>query len=355
MRVAGDFDTTYSHDMALIRNRFQWTATIALLVVLYALPLLPRSIVSGYHFGILNTICIFGIAALGLNILVGMTGQISLGQAAFVAVGGYASTLLVTKAGVPFWFALPIAGLFTGLIGVLFGLPSLRIKGFYLSMATLAAQFIIPWFFRNVWTDVLGGTNGLRVPSPTIGDFRFNEQHTMWYIILTVTVVCIVISRNITRTRLGRAFVSIRDNDIAAEVLGIELYAYKLRAFFLASVYAGIAGSLWAHYNRDINPAEPFTLADSVFYLGMIIVGGAGTTLGPILGAAFVRLLEELSIVAAPTIFNLFPAVSASFLQSSKPILFGLILMVFLILEPRGLAHRWDIVKAAWRIRPFAH
>ncbi len=352
VRVAGDFDTTYAHDMAMIRNQFQWVVAMAFVALLYALPLLVNS---GYFFGIINVMGIFMISALGLNILVGMSGQISLGQAAFMAVGAYASTLMVTRLSIPFWFSLPLAALLAGVVGMIFGLPSLRIKGFYLAMATLAAQFIIPWFFRNVWTDVFGAVQGLRVPPPAMGDFKFNTQQSMWYIIVSVAIIAVLVSKNISRTRLGRAFASIRDNDIAAEVLGIELYSYKLRAFFLASLYAGAAGALWAHYNRDINPNEPFTLADSVWYLGMVIVGGAGTTLGPILGTVFVRLLEELTIVAAPTIGNIFPAINVSFLASSKPIAFGLALILFLVLEPRGLAHRWQIIKTAWRIRPFAH
>jgi len=349
LRLAGDFDTTYAHDMAVIRNRGQWVITLGFLTVLFGLPLIANS----YIISMINIIGINIIVAQGLNILVGYTGQISLGQAAFMGVGAYASTLLV-RGGLPFWFALPIAGLTAGIVGTVFGLPSLRIKGFYLAMATLAAQFIIPWFFRNVATDLFGGMPGLVVPPPKLGGFVFNSQQSMYFIIVGVAGLTTILSKNIARTRLGRAFVAIRDNDLAAEVLGIAQFTYKLRAFFISAFYAGLAGSLWAHYARAINP-EQFHLIDSVWQLGMVIVGGAGSALGPILGATFVRLLNELSILAAPMIGKLLPSLEAGILAALGPILFGLALILFLIFEPRGLAHRWELIKAAWRLRPFAH
>ena len=349
LRLAGDFDTSYAHDMAIIRNRGQWAMTIAFVIVLFALPLF----VSADILGIINLIGISIVAAQGLNLLVGYTGQISLGQAAFMAVGAYKSAVAV-KAGMPFWFALPLAGLSGGLVGLLFGLPSLRIKGFYLAMATLAAQFIIPWFFRNVRIDLFGGMPGLRVPPPQIGDLVFNSQQTMFYPIIGTVVICTIIAKNIARTRLGRALIAIRDNDLAAEVLGINAFTYKLRAFFLSAFYAGLAGSLWAHYARSINP-EQFSLISSIWYLGMVIVGGMGSALGPILGATFVRLLEEFTVQASPLIGKAFPQLEAGLLAALGPMVFGVALMLFLVFEPRGLAHRWEMIKAAWRIRPFAH
>jgi branched-chain amino acid transport system permease protein len=349
LRLAGDFDTSYAHDMAIVRNRGQWVMTAVFLVALFALPLF----VSADILGTINLIGISIIAVHGLNLLVGYTGQISLGQAAFMAVGAYTSTVLV-KNGVTFWLALPISGLVGGLVGLLFGLPSLRIKGFYLAMATLAAQFIIPWFFRNVRVDIFGGMPGLRVPSPQLGDLVFNTQQTMFYPIILTVLVCTLVTKNIARTRLGRAFVAIRDNDLAAEVLGINAFQYKLRAFFLSALYAGLAGSLWAHYARSINP-EQFSLLNSVWYLGMVIVGGMGSALGPILGATFVRLLEEFTIQIAPLLTKIFPEAEAGLLAALGPILFGVALMLFLVFEPRGLSHRWELFKAAWRLRPFAH
>ena len=348
LRLAGDFDTSYAHDMATVRNRGQWVMTITFLVVLFALPF----VADAHIVGIIDIIGISVISVQGLNLLVGYTGQISLGQAAFMSVGAYTSAVLV-KSGVPFYFAFPAAGLAGGLVGLIFGLPALRIKGFYLAMATLAAQFIIPWFFRNVRSDLFGGMPGLQVPPPRLGDIVFNSQHTMYFLIVGTAVVCTIVAKNIARTRLGRALVAIRDNDLAAEVLGIQAFGYKLRAFFISAFYAGLAGALWAHYARAINP-EQFSLVDSVWYLGMVVVGGMGSVLGPILGAVFIRLLNEFTIQFSPALSSMFPQFEATMLAGLGPIVFGVVLMLFLVFEPRGLAHRWELLKAAWRLRPFA-
>lgn len=349
IRLAGDFDTTYAHDMAVIRNRGQWVMTIAFVIGLFALPFFA----DGHILGVLNIIGISIIAAHGLNILLGYTGQISLGQAAFMAVGAYTTAVLM-KNGIVFWFALPISGLVGGIVGLLFGLPSLRIKGFYLAMATLSAQIIIPWFFRNVRVDIFGGMPGMTITPPRLGEIVFNTQETMYFPIMFTVVVCTIIAKNIARTRLGRALIAIRDNDLAAELLGIEQFSYKLRAFFISAFYAGLAGSLWAVYARSINP-EQFSLLNSVWYLGMVIIGGMGSALGPILGASFIRLLEESTVQLAPALSKMFPQAAAGMLAALGPIVFGFALMVFLIFEPRGLAHRWELLKAAWRLRPFAH
>lgn len=349
LRLAGDFDTSYAHDMAIIRNRGQWAMTIAFLIGLFALPF----VADGHILAVLNIIGISIVAAHGLNILLGYTGQISLGQAAFMAVGSYTTAVLM-KNGISFWVALPISGFVGGIVGLLFGLPSLRIKGFYLAMATLSAQIIIPWFFRNVRVDIFGGMPGLTIEPPRLGDIVFNTQATMYFPIMATVVICTIVAKNIARTRLGRALIAIRDNDLAAEVLGIEQFTYKLRAFFISAFYAGLAGSLWAVYARSINP-EQFSLLSSVWYLGMVIVGGMGSALGPILGASFIRLLEETTVQLAPALSKMFPQAAAGMLAALGPIAFGIVLALFLIFEPRGLAHRWEILKAAWRLRPFAH
>jgi branched-chain amino acid transport system permease protein len=335
--------------MAIIRNRGQWAMTIAFLIGLFALPF----VADGHILAVLNIIGISIIAAHGLNILLGYTGQISLGQAAFMAVGSYTTAVLM-KNGVSFWIALPLSGLVGGIVGLLFGLPSLRIKGFYLAMATLSAQIIIPWFFRNVRVDIFGGMPGLTITPPRLGDIVFNTQATMYFPIMITVVICTIVAKNIARTRLGRALIAIRDNDLAAEVLGIEQFSYKLRAFFISAFYAGLAGSLWAVYARSINP-EQFSLLGSVWYLGMVIVGGMGSALGPILGASFIRLLEEATVQLAPALSKMFPQAAAGMLAALGPITFGVVLALFLIFEPRGLAHRWELLKAAWRLRPFAH
>ena len=370
LRPAGDFDRSYEQDMSVIRQRWQWILLIVSLAALFALPYYA----SESTVSLANRIGIAIIAVQGLNILTGYTGQISLGQAAFMTVGGYISALLVGQLGWSFFLALPAAALGAGVIGLLFGLPSLRVKGFYLVMATLSAQFIIPWFTRNVYKDVLDGAQGIVVPVPAfklpviagqcflgttfdgeLGQclYRFATPNEFIHITLAVLVVSTIVALNISRSRLGRAFISIRDNDLAAELLGINPFAYKLRAFFIAAVYAGVAGSLLAHNLRHIN-SQTVGLVDSILFMGMLVLGGLGSNLGPILGAAVVTLLEELATVLTPFVIAVLPDVAGGATAALRPLIFGLALMLFLIFEPRGLAYRWMLMKAAWRLRPYA-
>jgi branched-chain amino acid transport system permease protein len=350
LRPAGEFDTSYARDMATVRRPWQWWLLFALILALYALPFYAgQSTVS-----LVNRIGITIIVVQGLNLLTGYTGQISLGQAAFMTVGGYISALLVNNLGWSFFLALPVAALGAGIVGLIFGLPSLRVKGFYLVMSTLAAQFIIPWFTRNAFPDVLNGAQGLNVQVPVLFGVEFNTPQRYIYITLTVLIISTIVAHNISRSRLGRAFVAIRDNDLAAELLGVNLFKYKLQSFFLAAVFAGVAGSLAAHNIRHLN-SETFNLTDSVFYMGMLVVGGLGSNLGPIFGATVVELLIEGATLFGPFFINLFPSTAAGAVQALRPLFFGSALMLFLIFEPRGLAHRWYLIKAAWRLRPFSY
>lgn len=350
IRPAGDFDTSYAHDLKIIRQPWQWVVLMVFILTLYSLPLFAsQGIVS-----LVNRICITIIAVQGLSILTGYTGQISLGQAAFMTTGGYISALLVGELGWPFLVALPVAALGAGLVGLIFGLPSLRVKGFYLAMSTLAAQFIIPWFTRNVYPELLNGAQGLNVDVPVILGVEFNSPQRYLYLTLTVLILTTLIAFNISRSRLGRAFVAIRDHDLAAELLGVNPFSYKLQAFFLASVFAGLAGALAAHNIRHIN-SETFNLIDSIIFLGMLIIGGLGSNLGPIFGAILIELLTEGATLFGPFFISVFPSTASGAVQALRPLFFGITLMVFLIFEPRGLAHRWQLIKAAWRLRPFSH
>lgn len=350
LRPAGEFDTSYAYDMATIRQRWQWWLLAAFILALYTLPLYAnQSVVS-----LVNRIAITIIAVQGLNLLTGYTGQISLGQAAFMMTGGYISALLVNYLGWSFFISLPLAALGAGVIGLIFGLPSLRVKGFYLTMATLAAQFILPWFTRNAFPDILNGAQGLNVQTPVLFGIDFNTPQKYLMISLSVLIISTIVAHNISRSRLGRAFVAIRDHDLAAELLGVNLFKYKLQAFFLAAVYAGLAGSLAAHNIRHLN-SETFNLIDSVIFMGMLVIGGLGANLGPIFGTIVVELLIEAATLFGPFFISIFPSTAAGAVQALRPLFFGITLMLFLIFEPRGLAHRWQLVKAAWRLRPFSH
>jgi len=347
MRPNGVYDTKYTQDIAIVRTVPHWALLIGGLTLLFLLPLWIK-------VQVMNLIAIYVIAVQGLSILTGYTGQISLGQSAFMAVGAYTSALLSVHAGISFWISLPLSGISAGLAGLVFGLPSLRIKGFYLAMATLAAQFIIPCLIIHIRPDLTEGTGVLLVPPPQIGDFKFNTQQSMFYIIMPISVFLTFVAKNLTRSGIGRAFIAIRDNDLAAEVMGINLFRYKILSFFICSFYAGIAGSLWAHWMRSIS-CDDFTIMQSVWFLGMLIVGGMGSTAGAVFGTAAIQLLEELTRGMSPFLIQFFPHVKGTLIESLSPMVFGMIIIIFLIFEPRGINHRWEIFKTSYRLWPFTY
>jgi branched-chain amino acid transport system permease protein len=345
----GTRNYTYAADMAIVRTKTQWVLMLGFLVLFFAAPVY----LNNYWLGVLNLIGITLIAATGLNLLTGYCGQLSIGHAGFIAVGAYTSAVLTNRLELPFIAGLICAGLTAGCIGLIFGIPSMRVKGFYLAITSIAAQFIIIWVI-NHW-GITGGFVGIQVPYASIGGFIFNTEARQFYLIMVIAVLCIFFAKNIARTRVGRAFVAIRDNDLAAEVMGVNLFYYKLLAFFLGCFMAGLAGSLLAHWIGFMN-AEHFTLTESILYVGMIIIGGLGTTLGPILGVTIIRLLQQvLTIQFVPFLEKSVTALPSGYATGLTPILFGLIIVLFLILEPRGLAHRWMLLKSAYRLWPFSY
>jgi len=345
---AGTRSYNYAQDMAIFRTKTHWALLLALLVILFTAPLYCGN----YWLSVANLIGITIIAATGLNILTGYCGQLSIGHAGFIAVGAYTSAVLTNRLELPFLVGLIGAGLTAGLIGMIFGIPSLRVKGFYLAISTIAAQFIIIWVI-NHWTSVTGGFMGISVPPASIGGITFISQSSQFYLIMVITLLVVFLAKNLARTRAGRAFVAIRDNDLAAQVMGINLFRYKLLAFFIGCFLAGIAGSLLAHWIGFMN-AENFTLMDSILYIGMIIIGGLGTTTGPIFGVIFIRMLQQGITFIAPVLESTFD-LPAGFTTGIGPMVFGLAIVLFLILEPRGLAHRWQLFKASYRLWPFSY
>ncbi|MFH1169444.1 MAG: branched-chain amino acid ABC transporter permease [Chloroflexota bacterium] len=345
----GTRNFTYAEDMAILRTKTHWALLIGFLVLLFAAPLY----LSNYWLGVANLIGITLIAAIGLNILTGYCGQLSIGHAGFIAVGAYTSAILTNRLELPFLVGLIGAGFAAGFIGLIFGLPSVRVKGFYLAISTIAAQFIIIWVI-NHW-NLTGGFVGIRVPYASIFGFEFRSETSQFYLIIVIAALVTLFAKNLTRTKVARAFIAIRDNDLAAEVMGVNLLFYKLLAFFIGCFLAGIAGSLLAHWVGFMN-AEQFTLTESILYIGMIIIGGLGTTLGPILGVIFIRLLQQvLTVQVAPLLESSFTSLPSGFATGVTPMLFGLAIILFLILEPRGLAHRWSLFKSAYRLWPFSY
>lgn len=350
-RPCGTFDDTYEKDIAIVRTPAQWAITVASLAALAVLPLFS----GGYFMTTVNLIAISIISAQGLNILTGLTGQISLGQGAFMGVGAYTLMMMMNHLGFSFWLALPCAMVSAGLIGLIFGLPSLRIKGFYLAMATLAAQFIIPWVIINVRPDLTGGTSTMSITYPSFFGISLSTQSKIYYVVMFFMIAILYLTRNLARSKIGRAFVAIRDNDLAAEIMGLEVFRYKLLSFFICSVYAGLAGSLWVLWMGAVN-VDSFTLHESIWYLGMIIVGGLGSIPGACFGVIFIRVLELFVQQISQPMAALFPdAVGAAIKSGVSPFTFGLVILLFLIYEPRGLAHRWEIVKHFYRRWPFSY
>jgi len=264
----GDFKESYITDEEIFQSVFVKFWLAVFLVFLGIIPFL----VNAYILYIANLIGFAIIGAVGLNILTGFTGQISLGHAAFVGVGGYTTAILMTKLNFSFWLALPCAGFMAALAGLIIGIPSLRVKGLYLCMATLAAQFIFEFIFIH-WESMTSGIRGINVPAPSIGGFAINTELRFYFLTLVMVILAVIFARNLVRSRVGRAFVAIRDRDLAAEIMGISLFRYKLTAFAISSFYAGVAGALWVSFMRIVTPDHfPFHL--SIQYLAMVIVGG---------------------------------------------------------------------------------
>jgi branched-chain amino acid transport system permease protein len=248
---------------------------------------------------------------------------------------------------------LPCAALAAGIVGILFGLPSLKIKGFYLILTTIGAQFIIIWVILQL-PNLTGGADGLAAEKPKIAGITLSSKQSWFYLVMIITCLATFFAKNLVRTGVGRAFIAIRDNYLAAEIIGINLFYYKLQAFFIGCMFAGVAGSLMVHYVGIASP-EQFTMMDSVWYLGMLIVGGEGTTMGPIFGAVFLRLLDELILIVSPVFASLLPAIAVQASASLGLISHGLVIILFLMFEPRGLAHRWEVIKKYFQLWPFSY
>jgi branched-chain amino acid transport system permease protein len=344
---SGNFQEKYAQDMSIVRTKTQWILLGLFIAFLFAFPHLPFS--SNRLLTILTFMGITVIAVHGLNILTGYCGQVSLGHCGFMAAGAYVSAILCTKLGWSFWAALPCAALGAGLVGIIFGVPSLRLKGFYLIMTTVAAYFIVIWVILQ-FRSITGGTDGLPVPKPELFGFVFSSKASFYYLVTALVVLTTILAKNIVRTRVGRAFIAIRDNEKAAEVMGINTLYYKLLAFFIGCAYAGIAGSLTVHYS-GFTSADFFPFFNSVWFLGMIIVGGQGSITGGIFGAVSLKLVDELVTAIGPMLSGIAGPQTSSALGL---ILRGLVIMLFLIFQPKGLVHGWETFKGYYRKWPFS-
>ncbi len=352
-RETGVFKTSYASDMALYPLPIARGTIIALLILFVVI--IPL-VFGEYYLSIINLVLISIVGALGLNILVGYTGQISIGHAAFMSVGAYTAANLAVRAGLPFWITLPAGGLMAAMVGAVVGIPSLRIKGLYLAIATLAGQLIIEWIINHVpW--ISGGTQAsIQVPRPSLFGYELRTQGELYFFLLFFALIAIVAALNLVRSRIGRAFVAIRDQDIAAEIIGIDIYRYKLISFAISSFYAGVCGVLYTYYFGIAN-YEQFQIGVSIDYLAMIIIGGLGSVLGSILGAAFVALLPLVIRTMMESVSGIFFDASeiATVVSSMRLVIFGALIIVFLVLEPEGLNRLWRNIRNYFRVWPFSY
>ncbi|MFQ5953632.1 MAG: branched-chain amino acid ABC transporter permease [Kiloniellales bacterium] len=351
-REAGQFKTSYGADMAIFPiAQDRWGAVVILLVAVAGVPLLASDyLISAFVIPFL----IWSLAAIGLNILTGYAGQLSLGHGAFMAVGAYAAyNLAVRVPEIPILVTFVLAGLIAAAFGILIGLPSLRIKGFYLAVATLAAQFFVEWMFGTfAW--FTGGTMSMVLDTPPMSVFGYRIESTLdnYYLTLGFVLLMTLLAKNLVRSETGRAWMAIRDMDVAAEVIGIRPWRTKLSAFAVSSFYAGIAGALYAFCFVKSVDFTAFDLLRSFSVLFMIIIGGLGSILGSFLGAGFIVLM--------PIVINLVASqfteqVQPHYVTNAEHMVFGGLIIFFLIVEPFGLARLWVTTKEKLRLWPFPH
>ncbi len=334
------FKTGYAQDLKLFKHGGQvfWYGLLVLLL------LAAPAMAGEYLMSQLQFICIYSIVGLGLMLLVGFTGQISLGHAAFLAIGAYTEALLQAR-GVPFFISLPCAALSSAAMGWVVGLPALRLKGIYLAIATIAFNVIIEEVITR-WEGLTGGNSGLHLKPVDLFGFKVDSDASFYYLCLGLTVLSILALMNLLRSPTGRAFVAIRDSEISASCMGVNLATYKTMSFALSAALTGIAGALYAHKVTFISP-EQFTLIASIELVTIVILGGVGFLHGAVLGAGFLIVLPQLISLAK----DYLPSnVAGAGLQA---VVFGLVLIVFIIFEPLGLYGRWLKVRTWFELFPF--
>ncbi|MET3130156.1 branched-chain amino acid transport system permease protein [Oxalobacteraceae bacterium GrIS 1.11] len=349
-REAGQFKTSYQADSQIFplrQDRVALAATLA--VATLALPWLA----SPYALAaILIPFLIFALAALGQNILTGYCGQLSLGSAAFMAVGAFASyNFMARLPGMPILLAFALGGLCAAAVGIVFGLPSLRIRGFYLAASTLATQFFVLWCLTKIpYLSNNSASGVITAQAIVIAGYRFDSPAAKYLLVLAIVALMALLAKNMIRCNVGRSWMAVRDMDLAAEVIGFRPLRAKLLAFAVSSFYCGVAGALYAYaYLGTVEP-EAYNLDMSFHILFMVIIGGLGSVLGSFLGAAFIVLLPILLNIVAHAL-----ALPTQVASNLELMVFGALIIFFLIVEPHGLARLWHIAKEKLRLWPFPH
>jgi len=348
-----DMKRDYYEDVQLLTSPVVLFWFAVLIGSLYCLPFF----VNNYYIYVANYIAINIIVAAGLNLLVGYTGQISLGHAGFFAIGAYGTVILMVKAGFPFLLALPCAAFVSGCFGFLLGLPALRLDGPYLAIATLGFGLTITQIIGRI--ELFGGREGIHAPDITIGSWVLDTDKEFYFLLITLTIFLLLFMRNLIKTRVGRAFIAIRDADIAAQTMGVNILYYKTLAFAVSAFYAGIAGGLYAFVLKFIEP-EIFTLMMSIMFLAMVVVGGLGSMMGAIAGATLLCWmdLKLRNILDIPYVGDWLEHLSNNWfsitgVSNIQYIVFGSILVGIMLFEPLGLYGIWIRTKKYWRTWPF--
>lgn len=349
-REAGQFKTSYQADSQIFPIRQD---RIALIITLAAAVLLLPLMASPYILSaIMIPFLIFALAALGLNILTGYAGQLSLGTAAFMAVGAFASyNFMLRIPGMPILLAFGLGGLCSAMVGIAFGLPSLRIRGFYLAASTLATQFFVVWCLTKIgWLTNYSSSGVITAQKIAILGVKFDTPVSKYLLVLAIVATMALLAKNMIRSNIGRSWMAVRDMDMAAEVIGFRLMRTKLLAFAVSSFYCGVAGALYAFaYLGTVEP-EAYNLDLSFRILFMIIIGGVGSVLGSFLGAAFIVLLPIVLNILAHAL-----SLPTNIASNLELMVFGALIVFFLIVEPHGLARLWQIGKEKLRLWPFPH
>ena len=355
-RENGQFKTTYSKDQQIFHITQDRVGV--LLLIAFAFIGVPMLADEYMLRAILIPFLILSLAALGVNILVGYCGQISLGSGAFMAVGAYAAyNFIVRIDGMPLILAILLGGFFATLVGMFFGIPSLRVKGLYLSVATLAAQFFCDWaFLRIKWFTNDSASGTASVSDLQVLGFSINTPFEKYTFCLTFLVVFGLLAKNLVRSAIGREWMAIRDMDVAAAVIGIRPMYAKLSAFAVSSFIVGVAGALWGFIHLGAWEPAAFSVDRSFSLLFMVIIGGMGSIMGSFFGAAFIVVLPIFLNQAIPTLGALFGFdVSTAFISHAEYMVFGALIVWFLIVEPHGLARLWSLAKQKLRVWPFPH
>ena len=350
---SGVYHESYTQDQAWWQTNLIRAKMLGLLVFLFVLFPLGANL---YLVSVANVVGYTILSAMGVQLLIGYCGQLTLGHAAFIAVGAYTTAISMLHYHLPYPVGLVLGAIAAGLWNVVFGLPSARVKGFYLIMTSMAAQFITVDFIITQFVSQIGGRGTFfSIPPGTIriGPWVIDSELEVYYLMILLVTLCTAAVANLLRTRVGRAWIAIRDNDIAAEAMGVNVVAYKLLAFFVAGVLGGIAGGFWISSLLFVSP-EHFQWSWSLWIVGVILIGGTGSLHGTIFGALFLSLILEALKFAIIPLSEVYPALQERFLYV-KESAFGLAIVLFLLYEPKGLAYRWQQIKHYFNLWPFSY